>query len=93
MLDYSSERSVAPSGRYLPGAGNRQINPQRNKKMLCDTSHIENTLLFIYAQLYTGPEIIWLIVSDRKSILITSLTFAKQDEYLPIFASDVLRFF
>lgn len=45
------------------------------------------------AQLYASPEIIWLAVSDRKSVFIPSLTFAEQDEYLPIFASDVLRFF
>lgn len=61
--------------------------------MSCDTSHIENTLLFMCAQLYASPEIIWLAVSDRKSVFIPSLTFAEQDEYLPIFASDVLKFF
>lgn len=60
--------------------------------MSCETSHIENTLLFICAQLYTSPEIIWLAVSDRKSVFIP-LTFAEQDEYLPIFTSDVLKTF
>lgn len=81
--DYSASKQL-PFEELPSWIRDLMNKPKKKQEKSPDTSHKENKLCFICAQLYTSSETIWLVVLDRKPILNLSLNFAKQEEYLPI---------